>query len=457
MVNSVKEVKLPRINDSEDESVIVFWHKSEGDPVQKGETLVEVQTEKAVTEIAAETDGILTKIHIPRGDVAHVGDVLGTIEEEGTAGVAPADEAASQPSEALPEEGASAKKEFVKASPRVRKLAKELGVELAEVKGTGKNGQPTIEDVQKAAEHGEKDLAAESGPRIIASPSVRKLARELGVNLEEIQRSGVNGRIHREDVRKYADEKKELVGQPESPQIDVHDEAIERVKLKGIRKAMSKAMSHSKQTIPHVTHFGEAEVTDLVTHREKYKELAAAKQIKLTYMPYIIKALVSALKEFKELNASIDEEKDEILYKNFYNIGFAVQTDNGLVVPVIKQADQLTIPELAKEIEILSKAARENRLTPSQIENGTCTISNIGSAKGEWFTPIIRHPETAILGVGQIVEKPIVQKGEITIGKMMALSLSYDHRIIDGVIAQKALNEIKTLLQDPELLILDLQ
>lgn len=236
-----------------------------------------------------------------------------------------------------------------------------------------------------------------------------------------------------------------------------HDADIERVKLAGIRKAIAKAMTHSKQTIPHVTHFSESDVTALVFHRDRLKEAAKSKQIKLTFLPYVIKALISALKEFKELNAAIDEAEETILYKKFYNIGIAAQTNNGLVVPVIKEADTKNISGLAREIEFLTETARENKLTPEHVKGGTCTISNIGSAGGQWFTPVINHPETSILGIGEIIEKPIVKNGEIVIGKMMPLSLSYDHRIIDGVTAQKALNHIKKLLVDPELLLLDLE
>lgn len=232
---------------------------------------------------------------------------------------------------------------------------------------------------------------------------------------------------------------------------------VEIVKLGGFRKAIAKAMTHSKRTIPHVTHFAEADVTALVFHRERLKEVAKSKQINLTFLPYVIKALISALKEFKELNASIDEIEENIFYKNFYNIGIAVQTNNGLVVPVLKNADHKNISGLAKEIEFLTKTARENKLATDQIKDGTCTISNIGSAGGQWFTPIINHPETSILGFGEIIEKPVVRNREIVIGKTLPLSLSYDHRVIDGVIAQNALNHIKKLIEDPELLLLELE
>jgi pyruvate dehydrogenase E2 component (dihydrolipoamide acetyltransferase) len=476
ILKTIHDIELPRLSDQDVESLIVFWHKSEGDLVKKGEVILEVQTEKAVTEIEADVNGVIVKIHKQRGEVAAFGEALASIEVEGSK-EAEQVQLAEQPIMAAPSLSATTetpqKKPFVKASPRVRKMAKDLGMDLAMMTGTGKNGELTIQDVQKAAQATAVDeqtaapvvmqdetLTIEQEPKIehsksqvIAPPSVRKLARELGIKLEELNGIGKNGRVQKEDVLKFAEEKERSL--KEEPIAD-NAERKERVKLAGIRKAIAQAMTHSKQTIPHVTHFAEADVTALVVHREKYKEAAKVKDIKLTYMPYVVQALISALKEFKELNASIDEKEEYIVYKKFYHIGIAVQTDNGLVVPVIKDADRMKIPQLAKKIDALTKTARENKLSKEQMADGTCTISNIGSAGGQWFTPVIHHPETAILGIGEIVEKPIVRNGEIVIGKTLPLSLSYDHRVIDGVIAQNALNHIKKLLQDPELLLLDL-
>ncbi len=463
---SLHQISLPKLSETDEESLIVFWHKSEQDSVKKGDVLVEVQTEKAVTEIESDMDGVIIKIHKKRGEVIKVGEVLVSVaSDEGGNSAAEitthgkADESAGP----IQQVNGPEKSNFVKASPRVRKIARDLDIDLAAVKGTGKNGELTVEDVQNAAKNNNSnEETAGDKPRVIASPSVRKLARERGVDLEEIKVWSSNGRIHREDVLKFAEEKDNDLkqGRPnteiQQAKENIHDADIERAKLAGIRKAIARAMTHSKQTIPHVTHFSEADVTALVSQRDRLKEAAKSKQIKLTFLPYVVKALISALKEFKELNAAIDEAEETILYKKFYNIGIATQTNNGLVVPVIKEADRKNIPGLAKELELLTSAARDNKLTTEQMKGGTCTISNIGSAGGQWFTPVINHPETSILGIGEIIEKPIVKNGEIIIGKMMPLSLSYDHRIIDGVIAQNALNHIKKLLEDPEFLLLEL-
>ena len=464
---TLREIKLPRLSDADEESLITFWHKSEGESVKKGEVLVEVQTEKAVSEIESDTDGVIVTIHKKRGEVISVGDALVSIAEEDGDTSNSLKKQSSSTSIESNNENQQTQKSFVKASPRVRKMANDLGVDLAAISGTGKKGEVSVEDVQKAAneqlcnERPHVNPLSEK-PRVIASPSVRKLAREKGIDLEELH-GKVNRKIHREDILSFAGEQeqdKKVVKEENAPAEEMASEIlheVEIVKLGGIRKAIAKAMTHSKQTIPHVTHFAEADVTALVLHRDRLKEIARSKQIKLTFLPYVIKALISALKGFKELNAFIDETEENIYYKKYYNIGIAVQTTNGLIVPVIKNADQKNISGLAKEIELLTNTARENKLTMEQIKDGTCTISNIGSAGGQWFTPIINHPETSILGFGEIIEKPVVKNGEITIGKTLPLSLSYDHRVIDGVIAQNALNQIKKLLEDPELLLLELE
>jgi pyruvate dehydrogenase E2 component (dihydrolipoamide acetyltransferase) len=225
--------------------------------------------------------------------------------------------------------------------------------------------------------------------------------------------------------------------------------------MSGIRKAIAKAMVNSKHTAPHVTLMDEVDVTDLVAHRKKFKAVAQEKGIKLTYLPYVVKSLVSALREYPDLNSSIDDEAQEIVRKHYYNIGIAADTDKGLLVPVVKDADRKSIFTISNEINELATKARDGKLAPDEMKGGSCTISNIGSAGGQWFTPVINYPEVAILGIGRIAEKPVVRNGEIVVAPVLALSLSFDHRMIDGATAQNALNHIKRLLHDPQLLIME--
>ncbi|WP_407928584.1 dihydrolipoamide acetyltransferase family protein [Alkalihalobacterium elongatum] len=229
----------------------------------------------------------------------------------------------------------------------------------------------------------------------------------------------------------------------------------ERVPIKGIRKAIAKAMVNSKHTAPHVTHMDEVDVTSLVAHRKQYKEAAAEQGVKLTYLPYVVKALTSALRKYPALNASIDDVNEEIVYKNYFNIGIAADTEQGLVVPVVKDADRKSIYSIAAEISELAVKARDGKLSANEMKGGTCTISNLGSARGAWFTPVINHPEVAILGIGRIEDKAVVKNGEIVAAPVLNLSISYDHRLIDGVTAQNALNHVKRLLNDPQLLLME--
>ena len=221
-----------------------------------------------------------------------------------------------------------------------------------------------------------------------------------------------------------------------------------------MRKAIAKAMVNSKQTAPHVTLMDEIDVQELWDHRKKFKEVAAEQGTKLTFLPYVVKALVSALKKYPALNTEFDEENGEIVHKHYYNIGIAADTDRGLLVPVVKNADHKSMFQISDEINELAVKARDGKLQANEMKGATCTISNIGSAGGQWFTPVINHPEVAILGIGRIAQKPIVKDGEIVAAPVLSLSLSFDHRQIDGATGQNAMNHIKRLLNNPELLLM---
>ncbi len=317
----------------------------------------------------------------------------------------------------------------------------------------------------------EKASEADDNVRVIAMPSVRKYARDNGVNIANVSGSGKNGRIIKEDVDAFLNGDNSATEATEATEAVTEDnkskdtaakptsipvgELEERVPLKGVRKAIAKAMVNSKHTAPHVTHMDEVEVSGLVAHRKQYKEVAAEQGTKLTYLPYVVKALTSALRKFPALNASIDDAKEEIVYKKYFNIGIAADTEHGLFVPVIKDADRKSIFALADEINELAAKARDAKLSGDEMRGGCATISNVGSARGLWFTPVINHPEVAILGIGRIEEKPVVKDGEIVAAPVLALSISYDHRLIDGVTAQNALNHVKRLLNDPQLLLME--
>jgi pyruvate dehydrogenase E2 component (dihydrolipoamide acetyltransferase) len=330
-----------------------------------------------------------------------------------------------------------------------------------------KQAEAPAQEAQAPAAQAQPQAEADPNRRVVAMPSVRKYAREKGVDIRQVTGSGDNGRVLKTDIDAFLSGGAPVATQAAAPAaaeeapkaapapIPQGEYPETREKMSGIRKAIAKAMVNSKHTAPHVTLMDEIDVTKLVAHRKKFKEVAAAKGIKLTFLPYIVKALTSALREFPVLNTSLDDATSEIIHKHYYNIGIAADTEKGLLVPVVKDADRKSVFTISNEINELAGKARDGKLAPNEMKGASCTISNIGSAGGQWFTPVINHPEVAILGVGRIAEKPIVLNGEIVAAPVLALSLSYDHRMIDGATAQNAMNHIKRLLNDPELLLME--
>lgn len=440
------EFRLPDIGEGIHEGEIVKWFVGKGDTIEEDDTLCEIQNDKAVVEIPSPVGGTVEEVLVQEGEVAVVGDVIIRID--------------SPDHESDESEGGTAETESQVQSTM------ESGQEVDKAespKGEKEEGVPSA-PAQSAGE--EKD-----GRRVIAMPSVRKYAREQDVNIREVQGSGKNGRVLKTDIDQFlsggagqeeqapaAEEavQQEAAQQPAAAQAIPEGEFPEtREKISPIRKAIAKAMVNSKHTAPHVTHLDEVDVTELVAHRRKFKEIAAEQDIKLTYLPYVVKALVSTLREYPQLNVSFDDSTEEVVHKHYFNIGIAADTERGLLVPVIKHADRKSVFAISDEINKLAEKARDGKLAPNEMKGGSISISNLGSASGQWFTPVINHPEVAILGIGRIAEKPVVKNGEITAAPMLALSLSYDHRMIDGVTAQQALNHIKKLLANPELLLME--
>ena len=424
------EFKLPDIGEGIHEGEIVKWFVKPGDEVNEDDILCEVQNDKSVAEIPSPVKGKVVNVLVSEGQVATVGQTLVTFDAPGyenmkfkgeeTDAKAPAPAQAATSAQAHQTSVDPNRK--VIAMPSVRKLAREKGVDIRLVNGTGKGGRILKEDV----------IAFANGGATVATPApaAAKVETATAPKAEKAQA-----------------ETKQPIPAGEYPET--------REKMSGIRKAIAKAMVNSKHTAPHVTLMDEVEVSKLVAHRKKFKDVAASKGIKLTFLPYVVKALVSALREYPALNTSIDDATGEIIHKHYYNIGIAADTERGLLVPVVKDADRKSIFNISNEINELAGKARDGKLAPNEMRGASCTISNIGSAGGQWFTPVINHPEVAILGIGRIAEKPIVRDGEIVAAPVLALSLSFDHRMIDGATAQNAMNHIKRLLNDPELLLME--
>lgn len=451
-MNSVAfQFRLPDIGEGIHEGEIVKWFVKPGDQVQEDDVLCEVQNDKSVVEIPSPVTGKVEEVLVQEGVVAVVGDVLVTFDAPGYEDL----KFKGGHGEGQEAEGTETTEAQVQVANEVVQDATPAPVET---KGTSVSTRAVIQ--------------VDLNRRIIAMPSVRKYAREQGVDIRQVVGSGDLGRVVKEDIHTFLNggqasvegSSQESASQQNETEKTVVYQTVAipegqypetREKMSAMRKAIAKAMVNSKHTAPHVTLMDEVDVTKLVAHRKKFKDIAAEKGIKLTFLPYVVKALSSALREFPMLNTSFDDETGEIIHKHYYNIGIAADTDRGLLVPVVKDADRKAPFAISAEINELAVKARDGKLSPGEMKGASCTISNIGSAGGQWFTPVINHPEVAILGIGRIAEKAIVQNGEIIAAPVLALSLSFDHRIIDGATGQHALNHIKKLLNDPELLLME--
>ena len=446
----VFQFKLPDIGEGIAEGEIVKIDVKVGDTIAEDDILFEVQNDKSVEEIPSPVSGKVLEVRVQEGTVARVGDIIVVIDD----GSGPAEAAAPA------------------AAPEAAPAAVEAPVAPAAAPTPAAPAAPAQATGVPAASNPDK--------LVLAMPSVRQYAREKGVDITLVVPTGKGGRVTREDIDNFggapvasaapaveaavASAPAAQVEAPAAPAAKAEPakpfvgsaEREERVKLTPMRKAISKAMVNSKHTAPHVTLHDQVEVSKLWDHRKKFKDVAAAQGTKLTFLPYVVKALAVAMKKYPVLNASIDDATQEIVYKNYINIGIATDTDLGLFVPNIKDANTKSMFGIADEINALAAKAHEGKLTATDMGQGTITISNIGSVGGGWFTPVINYPEVAILGVGTIVREPVINENdEIVIGRNMKLSLSFDHRIVDGATAQKAMNELKRLLADPELLLME--
>ncbi|MEB7450150.1 2-oxo acid dehydrogenase subunit E2 [Staphylococcus chromogenes] len=425
------EFKLPDIGEGIHEGEIVKWFVKAGDKIEEDDVLCEVQNDKSVVEIPSPVAGTIEDVLVEEGKVAVVGDTIVKID--------------APDAEEMQFKGGHDDESSNDSKEEVKEEAKEEAPQQA----------PANEDVDE-------------NKKVKAMPSVRKYARDNNVNIKAVNGTGKNGRITKEDVDAYlngggqAATTEETASTPaESTQetaptaAPAGDFPETTEKIPAMRKAIAKAMVNSKHTAPHVTLMDEIDVQELWDHRKKFKEIAAEQGTKLTFLPYVVKALVSALKKYPALNTSFNEEAGEVVHKHYWNIGIAADTERGLLVPVVKHADRKSIFQISDEINELAVKARDGKLTSEEMKGATCTISNIGSAGGQWFTPVINHPEVAILGIGRIAQKPIVKDGEIIAAPVLSLSLSFDHRQIDGATGQNAMNHIKRLLNNPELLLME--
>ncbi|ASS98072.1 MULTISPECIES: dihydrolipoamide acetyltransferase family protein [Geobacillus] len=430
----IYEFKLPDIGEGLHEAEIIRWLIREGDVVKADQPIAEIQTDKAMVEMTTPVAGKVVALAGPEGATVKVGEPLIVVETEAavTSEAASTDHLAQEPASAVHIEAprpAAGRKRAI-AAPSVRKRARELGVPIDEVEGTGEGGRVTLADLERYVREREAAVA-------VAEQRERSGAAVLPVGGAAIEQK--------------AD--KAAWTSIASMELVVPEE--ERIPLRGLRKKIAEKMVKSAYTAPHVTGMDEVDVTKLVEIRKNLASELAKEQIKLTYLPFIIKAVTRALKQYPMFNASLDEETNEIVLKKRYHIGIATATKAGLVVPVIRDADQKSIRELAVEIAELSEKAHRQALRLDELQGSTFTITSTGAGGGWFATPIINYPEVAIFGAHAIKRRPVVVGDEIVIRDMMGMSLTFDHRIIDGEPAGRFMRTVAYYLEHPEVLLLD--
>lgn len=444
-------VKLPELGEGVTEGELIKWLVKPGDSIKADQGLAEIMTDKATVEVPSPKAGVVNELKFKAGEVVKVDSILATLQVSGSAPTSSAAASSAQ---------ASAKPAM--ASPNV---GHSVSSTLSSSSSSG---------LSMSSHGGSSTTTAFFPPvmdsRVLATPATRRLARELQIDINTLTGSGLAGRVTRDDVMKVsqsgvvAGNQPTIANKPSTPGIprpgyaSTRGNEEERVAIKGIRKKIAENMQMAKHIIPHFTLMDEVDVTELVTWRESLKEAAEAAGTKITYLPFAMKALIATVREFPMFNASIDDEKQEIVYKKYFNIGFAADTPNGLVVPVIKNADQKTLLEISKEILDLSKRARDGKLKSEEMKGATITITNIGSVGGTYATPIINHPEVAILGMYKIQDRLYLDaSGAVKNQKVMNYTITADHRLIDGAVAARFLKSFLTRIQKPSIMMLDMQ
>ncbi|MFB6115570.1 MAG: dihydrolipoamide acetyltransferase family protein [Candidatus Nanohalobium sp.] len=459
------EFEFPDTGEGVTEGKLLDWKIEEGETVEEDQILAEAETDKAVVEVPAPANGTIKKLKASPGDKVEVGQVILEMETGEEVKEEQSQEAGSEETESEEEDVdrssfSSSTSGDVLALPKVRKMAEEKGVDLAEIK-TGE--RITEEELLEYAEEeksetSEKEVSSstetpDESRGSEASPSVRRLAREKGVDISEVEGSGRGGEVLRNDVLEAAGEGEQESEAKEAHSAETEEGEVERVEMNQVKQMTGSKMKKAKFTAPHVTHMDRADVTRLVKLRESVKQDIDEH---LTYLPFIMKACYVAMKDHPNLNAELDEEKDEIVRKKYYDFNIAVDTDRGLLIPKIEDVDDKNLVQLASSISNKVDKAQNSNLRPQDMQGGTFSITNIGAIGGEGFTPIINYPQVAILGVGKIQETAEVVDGEVQPRNTVKLSLSYDHRVIDGAEAARFMNDVIENLENPEEMLMEI-
>jgi len=443
------KIIMPQAGQDITEGRVVKWLKAEGDAVKKGEPICEVETEKVVFEVESPADGVLLKIVVADGEKAEIFAAIGIVGAQGET---------VDPDEFLKEEEEAKKgidvsdirkklakkgdgdRGKLKISGRARKLAEKMGVDPSTVEGTGPGGRVVEKDVMHAAKEG-----ADSKVRI--SPVAEKMAEDHGIDTGKLKGSGPGGRIVKEDIQQAIDGVPGKTAAASKPAASGPKEVKEVVPIRGVRQVIFERMHQSLLQSAQLTITTEVDAKELVRFRKALGEGPEDERIKVSYNAILLKILAQVLETYPRINASV--VGNEIWEWESVNLGVAVDVEEGLVVPVIQDANQKSVVSIQRELDDLATRAQSKKLMPDDLQGGTFTLTNMGFLDVDVFTPIVNPPESGILGVGRIVEKPVVENGEIKVGKRMTLSLTFDHRIIDGADGGRFLKKLKTIIEKP--------
>lgn len=469
----VFEFKLPDVGEGIHEAEVLAIKVKEGDTVKEYQPIFDVETDKAVVEITSPIAGVVAKIAVKVGEMAKVGNVMITFN---TSGAAPAEKSTASQSESAAKTSALAAKTVgeatagnngrsagaavieapartagpVPAAPATRRLAREMGVDLRMVRGSGPAGRVLKEDIRAFAEGVPSSVrggaAAASAASAPSAPAARRHAAPPAARAaqgRDIAAPGDTGA--REPF---------IVPEFEMPDFTKYG-PVDRVPLRSLRRRIAQNMTQSWTHVPHVAHFDQIDITDLEFYRAKHEKSVAAKGGKLTLTVLTLKAIVSALKKYPQFNSSLDERTSEVIYKRYYNIGVAVATERGLIVPVIKDVDQKSIVELSVELADIAQKTRDGKIELDRLQGGTFTITNIGAIGGTGMMPMVNYPEVGIFGMAKSKQQPVVRDGQIVIRNILNVTLSFDHRVADGAEAAFFVRHVSECLEDPFKLLLE--
>ncbi len=448
------EFKLPDIGEGVTEGEIVSWLVKAGDSVTEDQDMVEVMTDKATVTIGAPAAGKVAEVKAAEGDTVPVGQVIVVLEGGAEGG---GDTAAAEPAAAS--EGASAEQPAAKTGDEVGASA------VGDIKEQLPGMSPAVAGGVPSAPATAAPAGGHFNEKPLAAPATRKLARELGVDLRRVPPSGEAGRVTKEDVQAFAkgaggNGAGMAAAAPAPVPVPVAAPGAgvveQRVPIRGVKKRMFEAMARSKRTAAHFTYVDECECTPLIALRERLKPLADAEGVKLSFLPFIIKAVVAALREHPDMNCLVDEAAGELVLRKNFDIGIAVATDNGLIVPVLRRADQLNMLQLAREIDRLASEARAGKTSRDDLGGASFTVTSLGKLGGVLATPVVNVPEVGILYIPEMKKRPVVQGDEIVVGHVMDLSLSFDHRAVDGFLGASFTRSVVEMLSNPDRLMLQM-